>query len=337
LTVLFVIIAGVSGAFFNYALPQGKSFSLILNTWGGWAPILAANNGTKPNSTSLLYRECGFSLDISIVENFADSWAAINAGKADMMGLTLDMMALMGEGVKAKGSPLPQAFMQIDWSAGGDGILVRRINSISDFVGKEGILALNSPSQYFILDALIKGGVDPKKVKFVGADDAFLAGNTFAANSKLDFAVSWAPVIYEIPEKDKSVRLFLTTAEASRVIADVLIGRPAFLKANQAQVKCMMRAIFKGMDAVKTSPDRVAEIMAQVFQLPATETSAMMKDAELTDLRANAEFFLKADNSAGLKSIFESAQRAYKSIGSVGGTVTYDEVSYAVLVDQLSR
>ena len=49
-----------------------------------------------------------------------------------------------------------------DWSNGGDGIVVREnVKSVADLRGKTIVLAQNSPSHFFALNALISGGVQP--------------------------------------------------------------------------------------------------------------------------------------------------------------------------------
>ena len=55
---------------------------------------------------------------------------------------------------------MPRVFQQIDWSNGGDGIVVREnIKTVADLRDKQLVLAQNSPSQYFALNMLVAGGV----------------------------------------------------------------------------------------------------------------------------------------------------------------------------------
>ena len=55
------------------------------------------------------------------------------------------------------------------------GICVRTVKSVSDLRGKTIVLAQNSPSHYFALNALINGGVQPSEVNFKFTQDAFQA------------------------------------------------------------------------------------------------------------------------------------------------------------------
>ncbi len=51
---------------------------------------------------------------------------------------------------------MPRIYQQVDWSNGGDGIVVREnIKTVADLRGKKMVLAQNSPSHYFVLNMLI--------------------------------------------------------------------------------------------------------------------------------------------------------------------------------------
>jgi hypothetical protein len=54
---------------------------------------------------------------------------------------------------------MPRVYQQVDWSNGGDGIVVRdSVKSIADLRGKTIVLAQNSLLALFVLNALINGG-----------------------------------------------------------------------------------------------------------------------------------------------------------------------------------
>ena len=97
---------------------------------------------------------------------------------------------------------MPRVFQQVDWSNGGDGIVVREsIKTIADLRGKTVVLAQNSPSHFFVLNALINAGVQPAEVDFKFTQDAFQAAAAFNADkSHRRLRVSWAPDIYNLAE-----------------------------------------------------------------------------------------------------------------------------------------
>src|SRR4029078_8385501 len=86
----------------------------------------------------------------------------------------------------------PRVYQQVDWSNGGDGVVVRdTIKTMADLRGKTIVLAQNSPSDYFVLNALIKAGVQPGDVQFKFTQDAFQAAAAFNADKSLAGVVSW--------------------------------------------------------------------------------------------------------------------------------------------------
>ena len=63
---------------------------------------------------------------------------------------------------------MPRIYQQVDFSNGGDGIVVREnIKTAADLRGKKLVLAQNSPSHYFALNMLVSGGVQPPEVKMI--------------------------------------------------------------------------------------------------------------------------------------------------------------------------
>src|SRR6185437_1040592 len=94
---------------------------------------------------------------------------------------------------------MPRIFQQVDWSNGGDGIVVREgVKTVADLRGKRLVLAQNSPSQYFALNMLVAGGVQPSEVNMVYTSTAFEAAHAFEVKKDIAGAVSWSPDIYNL-------------------------------------------------------------------------------------------------------------------------------------------
>ena len=151
---------------------------------------------------------------------------------------------------------MPRIFQQIDWSNGGDGIVVRdNIKTVADLRGKKLVLAQNSPSQYFALNMLVAGGVQPSEVEMVYTNDAFQAAAAFAADKQKNIAgvVSWSPDIYNL-EKFRGNRMLVNTQTANKLIADVRFARADFAKDHPGIIEALVRGIFDGMVEMK-KPD----------------------------------------------------------------------------------
>ena len=80
---------------------------------------------------------------------------------------------------------MPRIYQQVDFSNGGDGIVVREnIKTAADLRGKKLVLAQNSPSHYFALNMLVSGGVQPPEVQMIFTEDAFQAAAAFNADTQ---------------------------------------------------------------------------------------------------------------------------------------------------------
>ena len=149
----------------NYQPLQDNTVVMGLNVWAGWAPLFYANGGTEPTTNSLFYKKYGFKLAIKIIDSPSESINAFASGNIHATAWTLDMIPLFYEQLKADSRALPRAFLQVDWSNGGDGIVVRKnIGSVADLKGKKIALAQHSPSHYLLLNMLINAGLQPGDV-----------------------------------------------------------------------------------------------------------------------------------------------------------------------------
>ncbi len=107
---------------------------------------------------------------------------------------------------------MPRVYQQVDWSNGGDGIVVRdTIKTMADLRGKTVVLAQNSPSHFFVLNALINAGVQPAEVRLqVHAGRLPGRRGVQRRQEPSPACVSWAPDIYNL-EKVKGNRMLVTT------------------------------------------------------------------------------------------------------------------------------
>src|SRR6185295_6773956 len=221
-----------------------------------------------------------FSVDLVLIDDPVAMRDAYAAGNVHIGWATLDMLPLMIDGLKKDSRTMPRVFQQIDFSNGGDGIVVRQnIKTMSDLRGKTIVLAQNSPSQFFVLNALLNSGLQPGDVEFKYTQDAFQAAAAFNADKSIAAAVSWSPDIYNL-SKVKGNRLLVSTQTANKLIADVWFARADFAKDHPDIVEGMVRGIFDAMEALKqqSAKQEVAQLMATGYSIPATDALSMLGD-----------------------------------------------------------
>jgi NitT/TauT family transport system substrate-binding protein len=321
-----------------------------INVWPGWAPIIVANNGMEPNDDSWFYKHCGFYVKLAIVDDPIKARDLFASGHSHVLWGTLDMIALFAPTLSADSRTVPIVAQQVDWSQGGDGIVVRgNIRSINDFrpingVRKKVVLAQNSPSHYFFMSVLLDANIDPANIDFKWAADAPSAAKIFVQDNTFDAFVGWSPDIYTVSDGVPGTRIVLSSASANHALADVWAVRNDFYRDNPEVVKNLVRGIFAGMDMVRKDPANAAAILSQAFSIPVDDCKNMIGkdggittgDAHLTNYRENSELFLDPLNPSSFENVFDKASTIYKSLGAIDTTVEPGKVKGGVIIASLA-
>lgn len=330
-------LPAVKGTAAYKALDETNTVRFALNVWAGWAPIIHANEGFEPRKVWKTPDGKEFRVQLILADNPVDMRDAYAAGEYHIGWATVDMLPLFMEGfVDKAGDPrdsriMPRIFQQVDWSNGGDGIVVRdNIKTVADLRGKEIVLAQNSPSQYFALRMLVSGGLQPTDVKFRYTNDAFEAAAAFNADKSIAACVSWAPDIYTLSEQAGN-RMLVNTLTANKLIADVWYARADFASEHPDLIEGIVRGIFDSIESLKDQGEKqkVSEWMAQGYAIPADECLAMLGDAHWTNFAENRDFFLNQNNPARFESVWNQAYYIYRRIRSV----QHQPVSFDKVVD----
>jgi len=324
---------------------ENDTVRFALNVWAGWSPIIYANNGFKAGKVWQSPGGKPFKIELVLIDNPVTMRDAYAAGEVHIGWATLDMIPLFLEGlVDRTGSPkdsrvMPRVYQQVDFSNGGDGIVVREgIRTVRDLAGKKLALAQNSPSQFFALNMLVAGGLQPGDVDMVYTEDAFQAAAAFNARKDLAGCVSWAPDIYNL-EKAKGNRMLVTTQTANRLIADVWFARADFAKDHPDKIEAIVRGIFDAMESLKTetAKAKVAELMSAGYNIPASDTLAMLGDAHSTNWAENYQFFVNRNNPANFERIWKQSYNLYRRIGAISNPpVPFDQVMDFTVIQKLA-
>jgi NitT/TauT family transport system substrate-binding protein len=343
-------VTGVS----DYAKPMRDGKPVVefpINVWPGWAPIIVANAGMEPNDQSVFAKKYGFYVRLSIVDDPVKARDLFASGQSHVLWGTLDMMALFAPELVKDSRTVPVVCQQVDFSAGGDGIVARgEIRNINDFRLQNGkrkkvVLAQNSPSHYLIMSLLIDAGIDPNDIDFKWAADAPSAAKIFVQDKSYDAFVGWSPDIYMVTDKLKDTRLVVTTGTANHLVADVWAVRNDFYRDHPEIVSGLVRGIFDGMDAVRKDPKTAAKALSMAFKIPEEDCNKMIGndggiadgDAHLTNYRENSKFFLDPFNPANFEVVWNSASTIYKSLGTITATVPAAKVKASSVLAGLSE
>lgn len=329
-----------------YKPMENNTVRFALNVWAGWGPIILANEGFKPGKVWRPPDGKEFRVELVLIDDPAAMIAAYASGQVHIGWGTLDMVPLFVDGMVDKtGKPkdsriMPRIYQQIDWSNGGDGIVVRDdIKTVADLRDRKIVLAQNSPSQYFVLNMLVLGGVQPSEVNMVYTNTAFEAAAAFAADKgkTISGVVSWSPDIYNLA-KAKGNHMLVTTQTANKLIADVWFARADFANDNPDIMEGLVRGIFDAMEEMKmpAKKDECAKLMAAGYNIPATDALAMFGDAHNTNWAENYQFFLNQNNPTNFEKVWQQACYLYRQINTIQNpAVRFDQVMDFSIIQKL--
>ena len=327
-------VKGVSA----YKPLEDDTVRFALNVWAGWAPIIRANNGFKAGKLWQVPGGKPFKLELVLIDDPVQMRDAYAAGQVHVGWATLDMLPLFVDSFAKDSRVMPRVYQQVDFSNGGDGIVVRdAIKTVKDLAGKKLVLAQNSPSQFFALNMLVAGGLQPADVDMVYVNTAFEAAAAFNSDKSLAGCVSWAPDIYNLADA-KGNRMLVTTQTANRLIADVWFARADFAKDHPDKIEAIVRGIFDAMAELKSETARkeVAELMADGYTIPAADALSMLGDAHSTNWAENYQFFLNRNNPANFERIWKQAYMLYRRIGAISNNpVPFDQVMDFSVIQKL--
>jgi NitT/TauT family transport system substrate-binding protein len=321
---------------------KDNTIRFALNVWAGWGPIILANDGFKPGKVWKTPEGQEFKVELVLIDDPVKMRDAYATGDVQIGWATLDMVPLFVDGFQRAGDSrvMPRIYQQVDWSNGGDGIVVREnIKTVSDLRGKKMVMAQNSPSQYFALNMLVAGGVQPAEVDMQYTDDAFKAAAAFNSEKSIAGAVSWAPDIYNLAEV-KGNRMLVTTQTANKLIADVWFARADFAKDHPGMVEALVRGIFDGMEDLKNQEKKqhCGKLMAEGYSIPEPDAMKMFGDAHNTNWAENFQFFMNQNNPTNFERIWRQSYYLYKRIGSITGQpVPFDQVMDYSFIAKLQK
>ena len=335
-------IAQTSG----YEPMVNRTVKFALNVWAGWAPIILQNEGGTAGKMWTSPGGQAFKVELVLIDNPVSMRDAYAAGKVHIGWATLDMVPLFMDELKKDPRIMPRIYQQVDFSNGGDGIVIRRSAAkdpksptIADLRKKKVVLAQNSPSEYFLLNALVNGGVQPAEVQFIYTEDAFQAAAAFNSDKSLAACVSWAPDIYNL-SKVEGNHMLVSTATANKLIADVWFARGDFARDHPDVCEGLVRGIFEGMAKMKTEDGRkqAASLMAKLYSIPEADTLGMLGDAHSTNYAENRDFFMNQNNPANFERTWNTAYLLYRRMsGRITQQVPFDQVMDFSIIQKLAN
>jgi NitT/TauT family transport system substrate-binding protein len=303
-----------------FAVELTRPLRVGIVTWGGYAGGILANKGFKSSEESEFFTKYGLKVEMVVIDDFPASRDAFKAGGdkggVDVLWSTVDAFALEYSGLKAM---RPVAFLQYDWSYGGDAIAVGPgIEKANDLKGKKICVAEDTPSHFFLLYVLAKAGLKPSDVQFVFTSGSPDSANLFKAG-KCDATVAWSPDPQNAVKVVQGSKILMSTKTANRIIADIFITSGDFASKYPNTLRAFSAGWLKGVADANGNPDPAIDLMAKNFKDTSREVAAgMFSDVELPNYSDNRQFFeVDGVSDFGYDYLFKTASETWFKLGKI--------------------
>lgn len=273
--------------------PNDNTLRVQLVTWGGYAPGLYYNEGAQANARSRFKIDYGFNVDFKVENDLINAMNAWIAGEYDVLVQTADAFPLYTapDDINSFG---PKAFMQVDWSRGGDAVIVKRgINTVNDLKGKTVAVAVPSPAQTLLITSLEAAGLDYNDVKVIKTADNLKAAELFRSDD-VDAAVVWSPDDIFATRDVPGSKVLLTTVEQSNVIADIFFAKESFINSNKQMINDFYEGWMKGVAEISANEGnrtKAAKYLGELNGVSTEDAKAMMDVVQFTTHGDNVNFF----------------------------------------------
>jgi NitT/TauT family transport system substrate-binding protein len=309
----------------------GRPLRVGVVTWPGYAGGIVANNGFKPNEDSIYYKQYKLCVEFMLMEDVdARAKAFARGGKdgLDVVWSTVDFWANELPGF-LKNDVKARAIMQVDWSRGGDAIVADdSIKRIEDLYQKKISLALFTPSHWLLEYNLESSGLaEDKRNELVRA----LVGKNASPDARADFvagkvdaAVVWEPDVAEALQKRPNSHVLVSTREARKLIADLMVAREDFIRDHPDVIQAFVEGwVVDGTVKANREPGTVVRLLMEnepLYRDLGTDiTTKNLATVKWADLADNTEMFNldRKDSQPLFDRIFSQAGKSWLARGYI--------------------
>ena len=297
----------------------GRPIRVGLSQWPGHMALLVGAGGLKTQPGSIAAEE-GLDLEIQFIEDAPSKNDALRKGAVDFVWQTVDELPISLGAYRSAGVDA-RAFMQIDWSRGGDACIASHdVQTVESVYGRKSAMLMFSPDHTVFEFMINNSRLTPQQVAEVRkatkfSPDDFTFARTLFDQGKVDVACLWEPdVTLALEGRPGSHRLF-STADATELVADVLVAREDFLDANPEQAAKLARVWFKSVAKANADRAKAANLISTVAsrfrdELGYEKTLKALDWAKWTELADNVRFF-------GLDGSAPAFDRVYNQADSI--------------------
>jgi NitT/TauT family transport system substrate-binding protein len=296
-------------------------------SWPGYAGGIVANRGFAENAESIYAKKYGLLVRFVLIEDIDARGKAFAKGGpdgVDVVWSTVDFWANELPNYKAGGID-GRAFLQVDWSRGGDAIVAgESVARIEDLKGKKIALVQFTPSHWLLESALRRSDLTQEEQQgirdtLIFTQDVPTARSIFVAGHA-DAAVLWEPDVKQALKLNGS-HVLLSTIEYPDQIADIMVANEDFIREHPKAIEAFVRGWLDGVEEAKRDPDLAAAVLADneplFSDLGTNRTKESIAWVHWADLQDNVRMFGLDGKEPMFDHLFNNATDVWQSLGVV--------------------
>jgi NitT/TauT family transport system substrate-binding protein len=293
-----------------------NSYTIALSEWPGHMPFVVANGGLRTRAGSAAQQQ-GLELEIVFIEDPAGKNAALRSQKVDFVWQTVDEMPInMGEFKKA-GTNV-RAFLQVDWSRGGDACIASAdVRTVDDLLGRKAAMLRFSPDHTLFEFMINNSRLSSAQVKTVReaasfSPDDFTYGRALFTQGKVDVACLWEPDVSLALKARPGSHVLFSTADATGLVADVVLTHEALLRERPEAARKLAALWFAGVETAEQDRAAAASLVSSEVprfrdELGYEGTLKAFEWVKWTGLDDNTRFFGVQGDSAAFDRVYNQA------------------------------
>lgn len=321
----------------------GRPLRVGIVSWPGYAGGLVANNGLRPNKDSAFWGH-KLLVEFVLVEDEdqlrRDFERGGEHGGVDIMWSTVDSLAqqapaFLNERVH------PRAFMQVDWSRGGDAIIASEgIERIEDLKGKR--IAVSMSASQWLLEYNLENSslteAERTEIRMARRPtrSSQEAGELFA-NRSVDAAVLWEPDVTEAL-KQRSGKRLVDTKMAANLIADVMVAKEEFIQQYPNVIAAFIEGWLEGTTKAINDPMLAVKVLQDepdFAKLGEEKTHELLGKTALATLDDNVEMFGLSGGELFFDHLFNWASDLWLKRGYITARVPAEQARHLALLKEI--
>lgn len=296
-------------------------------SWPGYAGGIVANGGFKENAESIFTKKYGLPVKFVLIEDIDARGKAFAKGGPDGVDVVWSTVDFWANELPnfAKGGINGKAFLQVDWSRGGDAIVANdSIKKVEDLKGKKIALVQFTPSHWLLENVLRESSLTEAdkndiRSKLVFTQDVPSARAAFIAG-QVDATVVWEPDVKQALKKQNS-HILISSKDKPDIISDIMVAKQEFIDSHPKAIEAFVKGWLDGVEEAKNNSDLAARLLMENEPMFADLGLEATKDSlswvYWPNLEDNAQMFGLDGSSSTFDSLYLKASNVWLDLKAI--------------------